>query len=162
MNHLNQRKSPSALLVSKEIETKFWSSSFFQKSRKVPEVADLSIVCGWGVRLSLKFVKFVKKACVFSELMRSCVEGMRRLSGNLIFCHLAFLNYYAFFQRGDRLHHPGGEDTIWGTYFVSLLAKNHIEIFCLKRLTTLVLFFSTYIIERKMCRIWLQYIPFRQ
>ena len=31
-----------------------------------------------------------------------------------------------FFQRGDRLHHPGGEDTIWGMYFVSLLTKNHI------------------------------------
>ena len=108
MNHLNQRKSPSALLVSKEIETKFCSSSFFQKSRKVPEVADLSIVCGWGGRLSLKFVKFVKKACVFSELMRSCVEGMRRLSGNLIFCHLAFLNYSAFFPTG------GQTSSSWG------------------------------------------------
>ena len=27
----------------------FSSSFFFQKSRKVPEVADLSISCGWGV-----------------------------------------------------------------------------------------------------------------
>ena len=61
MNHLNQRKSPSAPLVSKEIETDFFSSSFFfQKSREVPEVADLSISCGWGVRLSRKFVNFVK------------------------------------------------------------------------------------------------------
>ena len=48
MNHLNQRKSPSATLVSKEIETTF-RSSFFPKSRKVPEVADLSISCGWGM-----------------------------------------------------------------------------------------------------------------
>ena len=48
VNHLNQRKSPSALLVSNEIETDFFSSSFPPKSREVPEVADLSIVCGWG------------------------------------------------------------------------------------------------------------------
>jgi hypothetical protein len=48
VNHLNQRKSPSALLVSNEIETDFSSSSFPPKSREVPEVADLSIVCGWG------------------------------------------------------------------------------------------------------------------
>ena len=37
INHLNQRKSPSAPLVSQEIETDFFSSSFFQKSREVPE-----------------------------------------------------------------------------------------------------------------------------
>ena len=50
VNHLSQRKSPSATLVSKEIETDFnRSSSFFQKSPEVPEVADLSISCGWGV-----------------------------------------------------------------------------------------------------------------
>ena len=52
MNHLNQRKSPSAPLVSKEIETEFnrsSSSSFFsQRSREVPEVTDLSISFGWG------------------------------------------------------------------------------------------------------------------
>ena len=51
VNHLNQRKSPSAPLVSKEIETDFNRSSsfFFQKSREVPEVTDLSISCGgWG------------------------------------------------------------------------------------------------------------------
>ena len=48
VNHLYQRKSPSASLVSKEIETDFRSSSFFQKARKVPEVADLSIVAGLG------------------------------------------------------------------------------------------------------------------
>ena len=50
--------------------------------------------------------------------------GILRLSGNL-FCHLAFLNYFVFFQRTE-VHHPGGEDTIWGMYFVSLLTKNHI------------------------------------
>ena len=50
VNHLNQRKSPSATLVSKEIETDFFRRRFFfQKSREVPEVADLSISCGWGV-----------------------------------------------------------------------------------------------------------------
>ena len=48
MNHLNQRKSPSATLVSKEIETDFNRSSFFPKSREVPEVADLSIVAEVG------------------------------------------------------------------------------------------------------------------
>ena len=50
MNHLNQRKSPSAPLVSKEIETDFNRSSslFSQKSTKVPEVADLSVVYGVG------------------------------------------------------------------------------------------------------------------
>ena len=30
VNHLNQRESPSAPLVSQEIETDFFSSSFFQ------------------------------------------------------------------------------------------------------------------------------------
>ena len=49
MNPLNQRKSPSAPLVSQEIETDFNRSSFFfQNSRKVPEVAGLSIVAGGG------------------------------------------------------------------------------------------------------------------
>ena len=43
--------SPSTTLVSKEIETNF-SSSFFQKARKVPEVADLTIVCGGGVAVA--------------------------------------------------------------------------------------------------------------
>ena len=50
--------------------------------------------------------------------------GIWRLSGNL-FCHLAFLNYYDFFQRTE-VHNPGGEDKIWGMYFFSLLTKNHI------------------------------------
>jgi hypothetical protein len=53
VNNLNQRNLPSATLVSKEIETDFNSlivvRFFFQRSRKVPEVADLSISCGWGV-----------------------------------------------------------------------------------------------------------------
>ena len=48
INYLNQRKLPSATRVSKEIETEFRSSSFFQKSRKVPEVADLTIVAELG------------------------------------------------------------------------------------------------------------------
>ena len=49
VDNLNQRKSPSAPLVSKEIETDFFRRRFFfQKSRKVPEVTDLSISCGWG------------------------------------------------------------------------------------------------------------------
>ena len=54
VNHLNQRKSPSAPLVSKEIETDFNRSSsfFFQKSREVPEVTDLSISCGVGVAVA--------------------------------------------------------------------------------------------------------------
>jgi hypothetical protein len=37
VNHLDQRKSPSALLVSKEIETDFFRRRFFQRSRKFPE-----------------------------------------------------------------------------------------------------------------------------
>ena len=38
MNHLNQRKSPSAPLVSKEIETDFFRRRRFSKSReKFPE-----------------------------------------------------------------------------------------------------------------------------
>ena len=49
VNHLNQRKSPSAPLVSKEIETDFFRRRFSRRSREVPEVADVSIVCGWGV-----------------------------------------------------------------------------------------------------------------
>ena len=49
VHHLNQRKSPSAPLVSKEIETDFFRRRFSRRSRKVPEVADLSISCGWGV-----------------------------------------------------------------------------------------------------------------
>jgi len=36
------------VLIEYYIETDFNRSSFFQKSRKVPEVTDLSIVCGWG------------------------------------------------------------------------------------------------------------------
>ena len=66
VNHLNQRKSSSAQLVSKEIETDLKPILivvvvFFPKSRKVPELADLSIVCGgWAVR---NFVKFVNAAC---------------------------------------------------------------------------------------------------
>ena len=62
VNHLNQRKSPSAPLVSKEIETDFNRSSsfFFPKFAEVLEVADLSISCGWGVR---KFVNFGKGVC---------------------------------------------------------------------------------------------------
>ena len=74
--------------------------------------------------------------------MRSCVlGGSTEAERESIFLPPGFFKLLCFFfQRGDRLHHPGGEDTIWGMYFVSLLAKDHIEIFCLKRLTTLVLF----------------------
>ena len=48
VNHLNQRKLPSATLVSKEIETDFFRRRFSRRSREVPEVADLSIGCGNG------------------------------------------------------------------------------------------------------------------
>ena len=65
VNHLNQRKSPSALLVSNEIETDFFSSSFPPKSREVPEVADLSIVCGWGGCWLRKFAR-VGGVCAYS------------------------------------------------------------------------------------------------
>ena len=73
VNHLNQRQSPSATLVSKEIETTF-RSSFFPKSRKVPEVADVPIVRGgWG---GGRVSSVVREESVFSELMRS-----RRFAG---------------------------------------------------------------------------------
>ena len=74
VNHLNQRKSPSALLVSKEIETDFNRSSFFQKSRKVPEVTHLSISCGWGV------------VCRVSSLSswRKCVLGVNEVAGGFL------------------------------------------------------------------------------
>ena len=36
-----------------------------------------------------------------------------------------FFKVLCFFQRTE-VHHPGGEDTILGMYFVSLLTKNHI------------------------------------
>ena len=51
VNHLNQRKSPSAPLVSKEKENRSLIVVvvvFFLKSRKVPKVADPSIVAGGG------------------------------------------------------------------------------------------------------------------
>ena len=46
MNHLNQRKSPSAPLVSQEIETDFFRRRFFPIVAEVPEVADVTIVAG--------------------------------------------------------------------------------------------------------------------
>ena len=52
INYINQRKLPSAPLVSKEVETDFnRRRRFSQRSREVPEVADLifSISCGVGV-----------------------------------------------------------------------------------------------------------------
>ncbi len=53
VNHLNQRKSPSATLVSKEIETDFryvfFQKSFFQRSRKCPKVKRIGVlVAGAG------------------------------------------------------------------------------------------------------------------
>jgi hypothetical protein len=39
VNHLNQRKSSSAPLVSKEIETDFFRRRFSQRSRKFPETS---------------------------------------------------------------------------------------------------------------------------
>ena len=42
VNHLNQRKSPSAPLVSKEIETDFFRRRFFSRSReKFPKLRTL-------------------------------------------------------------------------------------------------------------------------
>ena len=53
VNHLNQRKSPSATLVSKEIETDFryvfFQKSFFPRSRKFPKVMRIGVlVAGSG------------------------------------------------------------------------------------------------------------------
>jgi hypothetical protein len=75
VNHLNRRKSPSAPHVSQEIETDFRSSSsfFFQKSREVPEVADLSISCGVGVVVKVceswgcSFCARVRVVALFAE-----------------------------------------------------------------------------------------------
>ena len=50
VNHLNQRKSPSAPLVSQEIETDFFRRRFSRShEKKVPEVADVPIVRGGSV-----------------------------------------------------------------------------------------------------------------
>ena len=57
---LNRRKSPSAPLVRKEIETNF-KFVVFPKVAVFPEVTEVPIVRG-GCGVSRKFVKFVKKA----------------------------------------------------------------------------------------------------
>ena len=48
VNHLNQRKSPSAPLVSQEIETDFFVVVFPERSRFSRKVADVTIVRGIG------------------------------------------------------------------------------------------------------------------
>ena len=49
MNHLNQRKSPSAPLVSKEIETDFFRRRFSRSREKFPKLRTLVYVAGGGV-----------------------------------------------------------------------------------------------------------------
>ena len=65
INHLNQQKSPSATLVSKEKKT--FSNAFF------PEVMEVLTV-GGGCGVSRKFAKFVKKARVLRDEVKTSKE----------------------------------------------------------------------------------------
>ena len=57
--------------------------------------------------------------------MRSRGEGDAEVERESIFLPPGFFKLLCFFQRTE-VHHPGGEDTIWGMYFVSLLTKIHV------------------------------------
>ena len=66
---------------------------------------------------------------------------MRRLSGNLFFCHVAFLNYCElFFFNGQTFIILGEGRGYYDMGHVLLLFTHESH------------FFSTYSIDRKMCR----------
>ena len=71
VNHLNQQKSPSAPLVSKEIETDFFRRRFSKSREKFPKLRTLVSVAGGGV--------FCRVRSLTSG--RECVLGVGEVAG---------------------------------------------------------------------------------
>ena len=57
MNHLNQRKSPSASLVSKEIETDFFRRRFSRSRKKFPKGREFRCITGAHIKSKISILR---------------------------------------------------------------------------------------------------------